>query len=204
MKRAGWLMALLFLTLFWALAPIGLTQDDQIASSVASGPVVTEPPAPPTTLPVVPAGDIQRFLPIIRRWIAVGFALDIFNLTNIERANGGCPPLRLDAQLTQAAQGHAVDMALNDFFSHTGSNGSSPWDRINATGYQFASAGENIAAGYATPQAAMNGWMNSPGHRANILNCNFQDIGVGYYYRNPDPGQVNYRHYWVQVFARPS
>ena len=205
MKRAGWLIALFLFSLLGALAPISLAQDDQAASSVVSGPVGNEPSAVPAVPPARPAGNIQRFFPIIiRRPIAVGFALDIFNLTNSERANAGCPPLRLNAQLTQAAQGHAADMALNDFFSHTGSNGSSPWNRINATGYQFASAGENIAAGYSTPQAAMNGWMNSPGHRANILNCAFQDIGVGYYYRNPDPGQVTYRHYWVQVFARPA
>ena len=63
--------------------------------------------------------------------------------------------------------------------------------------------GENIAAGYASPEAVMSGWMNSSGHRANILNCNFTEIGVGYAYAANDPGTIQYRHYWTQVLAKP-
>ena len=106
-------------------------------------------------------------------------------------------------KLVAAARGHSNDMAINDFFSHTGSDGSSPWDRIERQGYSLASGGENIAAGYSTPASVMDGWMNSPGHRANILNCGFTEIGIGYAYLADDTGSVNYHHYWTQDFATP-
>jgi uncharacterized protein YkwD len=92
---------------------------------------------------------------------------------------------------------------LNDFFSHTSSDGRSPWDRIRATGYSYSSAAENIAAGYSTAASAVSGWMNSSGHRANILNCGLEETGVGYYFLTNDTGHVNHRHYWTQVFATP-
>ncbi len=94
-------------------------------------------------------------------------------------------------------------MAINDFFDHTGSDGSSPGDRIHEAGYQYSRAAENVAAGYTTPEAVVDGWMQSSGHRDNILNCALQDIGVGYYYLENDTGNVNYKHYWTQVFATP-
>jgi uncharacterized repeat protein (TIGR01451 family) len=134
---------------------------------------------------------------------AIAFALEVVNLVNQERASVGCAPLAINQQLTTAAQAHSTDMALNDFFSHTSSNGSSPWERINNAGYQFSYAAENIAAGYTTPQAAVNAWMASPGHRANILNCILEDTGVGYYFLANDTGDTNYHHYWTHVFARP-
>jgi uncharacterized protein YkwD len=133
----------------------------------------------------------------------VPFAQQVVNIVNQERANAGCAPLTINQQLTTAAQGHSNDMALNDFFSHTGSDGSSPWERMNNAGYQFSYAAENIAAGYPTPQAVVNGWMDSPGHRANILNCILEDTGVGYYYLANDTGTTNYHHYWTQVFGTP-
>lgn len=151
--------------------------------------------------PLVDGDVYMPFITVSERPLSA--AQQIVNLTNQERLRAGCAPLTVNVQLTQAAQGHSQDMALRDFFSHTGSNGSSPADRINATGYRWSRWGENIAAGYSTPAAAMNAWMNSSGHRANILNCNFTEIGVGYYYLANDRGSVNYRHYWTQVFARP-
>lgn len=102
-----------------------------------------------------------------------------------------------------AAQLHSKDMALHDFFGHTGSNGSSLRDRMRAQGYSFSRAAENIAAGYPTPAGVMDGWMKSPGHSANILNCNLREIGVGYYYLANDTGNVNFHHYWTQVFGTP-
>lgn len=132
------------------------------------------------------------------------FEQEIIRLTNQERAAHGCPPLVAESHLMNAAEGHSTDMAVNDFFSHTGSNGSSPGDRMLAAGYPgFSQWAENIAAGYNTPANAMAAWMNSSGHRANILNCTLEEIGVGYVFRNPDPGNVTYRHYWTQVFAKP-
>lgn len=124
-------------------------------------------------------------------------------LTNQERLNHGCGPLAIDDRLQLAAEGHSQDMALNDFFSHNAPDGTTPWDRIHAQGYFYSMAGENIAAGYPSPESVVEGWMNSDGHRANILNCGFKDIGVGYHFLENDTGAVNYRHYWTQVFASP-
>jgi uncharacterized protein YkwD len=124
-------------------------------------------------------------------------------LTNAERANAGCGPVTMNNTLAIVAQAHAVDMAENDFFDHNSLNGDSPFDRMQAAGYHFSAAGENIAAGYASPASVMAGWMNSDGHRANILNCSFTEIGVGYYKLANDTGDFNYVHYWVQDFGRP-
>ena len=116
----------------------------------------------------------------------------------------GCPALTFNQQLTNAAQGHAADMALNDFFGHQGSDGSSPWDRMARAGYRQAGAAENVAAGYPTPEEVVDGWMTSPGHRQNILNCEYRDIGIGYYYLEDDAGTHNYHSYWVQKFGTPA
>lgn len=149
--------------------------------------------------------DTMLFVPaIFNPELLSAYAQQVVELTNNERARAGCPPLRVNLQLVAAAQGHSEDMAFNDFFSHTGSDGSSPWDRMADAGYQWREAGENIAAGYTSPQSVMNGWMNSEGHRNNILNCSFEEIGVGYIYLQNDIGDVNYRHYWTQLFARPT
>jgi hypothetical protein len=123
------------------------------------------------------------------------------NLTNKQRVQSGLEPLTMNSQLAAAAQNHTTSMALDDFFSHTGSDGSSMSDRIANQGYNFSYAAENIGVGYANPEAAIEGWMNSTGHRENLLNSNLTEIGVGYYYLENDPGQVTYNHYWTQVFG---
>jgi uncharacterized protein YkwD len=121
----------------------------------------------------------------------------VVSLTNDERAKVGCPALVISSQLSTAAQSHTGDMATHKLMSHTGSDGSSPWDRINATGYQFRAAAENVAMGFETPADVVNGWMNSAGHRANILNCDLHEIGVGY--ATDSTGAP----YWTQDFATP-
>jgi uncharacterized protein YkwD len=131
------------------------------------------------------------------------FTEQVIALTNQERAQHGCPALTANDQLTNAAQGHSSDMAINDYFSHTGLDGSSPFDRMAREGYEYSRAAENIAVGYTTPERVVEGWMNSEGHRKNILNCDLQQIGVGYYYLDNDTGEVNYKHYWTQVFGTP-
>ena len=130
------------------------------------------------------------------------FINQAINLTNQKRIQNGLEPLTMNSQLAAAAQNHTTRMALDDFFSHTGSDGSSMRDRIANQGYNFSYAAENIGAGYANPEAAIKGWMNSTGHRENILNSNVTEIGVGYYYLKNDPGQVTYNHYWTQVFGK--
>ncbi|MCI5120972.1 MAG: CAP domain-containing protein [Candidatus Electrothrix sp. AUS4] len=131
------------------------------------------------------------------------FEEQVVALTNQQRQAYGCAPLTMDTRLRAAAAGHSKDMAVNDFFSHTGTGNTSPFDRIYAQGYSFSRAGENIAAGYTSPESVVNAWMNSEGHRANILNCGFIHIGVGHYYLQNDTGNVNYGHYWTQVFGSP-
>ena len=102
----------------------------------------------------------------------------VADLTNQERAKAGCGPLKIDQRLVKAARAHSVDMALHDYFDHTSLNGDSPWKRMEDAGYPSPGA-ENIAKGYATASDVVDGWMKSPGHRANILNCDLRAIGVG-------------------------
>jgi uncharacterized protein YkwD len=154
--------------------------------------------------PAATAADRFTFLPLVTGAKAGGTSTEsqeVVQLVNAERAQAGCSPLQVSSQLTAAAQGHSADMALNNFFSHVSLDGRSPWDRILAEGYNFWSAAENIAAGYPTPASVMAAWMESDGHRANILNCDLEDIGVGYYYLANDSGDVNYHHYWTQDFG---
>ncbi|SDI19029.1 Cysteine-rich secretory protein family protein [Actinokineospora alba] len=102
----------------------------------------------------------------------------MLTLVNRERAAAGCPALRWDDRLGVAARAHSVDMAARNYFSHTSLDGRSSADRMRAQGYPKP-GGENIGAGYRTPEAAMKGWMNSSGHRANVLDCRYQALGVG-------------------------
>ncbi|MHA7959258.1 CAP domain-containing protein [Streptomyces sp. L500] len=100
-------------------------------------------------------------------------------LVNAQRQAAGCSPLRVSSQLTAAAQKHSDDMAEEHFFSHTNPDGAGPGSRISAAGYHWEAYGENIARGQATPAAVMDAWMRSAGHRENILDCAFREMGVG-------------------------
>ncbi|MGW3660417.1 CAP domain-containing protein [Streptomyces sp. NPDC005151] len=113
-------------------------------------------------------------------------------LVNSERGKAGCSPLAVNAKLTKAAQDHSKDMADHRNMSHTGSDGSSPGDRITRAGYHWSAYGENVAYGYSTPGSVMEAWMTSPGHKRNILDCTFKEIGIGL----AQPG-----HYWTQDFG---
>jgi len=118
----------------------------------------------------------------------------VLALVNTERAKEGCAPVTGNDQLTTAAQRHSEDMAAHDYFSHTSQDGSDPGERITAAGYRWSTYGENIAKGQRTPADVMNSWMNSPGHRANILNCSFRELGVGI---RDSPGGI----VWTQDFG---
>jgi uncharacterized YkwD family protein len=117
------------------------------------------------------------------------FASEVVTLVNKERANAGLKPLTVHAKLTTVALDKAKDMSDNNYFSHTSPTHGSPFDMMKAYGISYGYAGENIAKGQRTPQEVMNSWMNSQGHRENILSPNFTKIGVGYY-----------NGYWVQEF----
>lgn len=136
------------------------------------------------------------------------FEDQVLTLVNQKRAAGaycgGVPkapttPLTLDTRLRCAARKHSMDMGMKNFFSHTGSNGSTFTQRITNAGYVYTAAGENIAAGQTTPTAVVDGWMKSTGHCNNIMNPNFKHLGVGYSYASG----ATYRHYWTQDFGRP-
>lgn len=131
------------------------------------------------------------------------FVQQVLELTNQERASAGLQPLTLNSRLNRAAHRHSENMALDDFFSHTGADGSTPFERMQIEGYNYQRAAENVAAGYSTPEEVVEGWMNSSGHRANILNGDLTELGVGYYYLANDTGTINYNHYWTQLFGTP-
>ncbi|TDW79734.1 uncharacterized protein YkwD [Kribbella pratensis] len=124
----------------------------------------------------------------------------VLEYTNQIREQQGCGPLRLDSALVEAAGKHASDMVRRHYLDHTNPDGQDPGDRMAAAGYRGSSWGENIAAGYDSAQKVVAAWMQSDGHRKNILNCRFTTIGVGY-----DPGQVRSDWgpgSWVQDFGR--
>ncbi|MFJ2778647.1 MULTISPECIES: CAP domain-containing protein [unclassified Kitasatospora] len=125
------------------------------------------------------------------------FAQQVVDLVNAQRAQQGCGPLTAEPRLAAAAQGHSEDMAARNFFDHASPEGYHADHRIDATGYRWSTWGENIARGQKDPAAVMESWMNSPGHRANILNCAFKQIGVGVRTGSGGP-------WWTQVFAAPS
>ena len=130
------------------------------------------------------------------------FENEVLRLTNEFRKKNGLKALVLDTNLDETADKHSKDMAKRDYFSHTGKDGSKPWDRAKREGYESGTVGENIAAGYSSAKAVVDGWIASPGHRANMLNANYNEIGIGHYYEANDTGNVNYRHYWTQVFGK--
>ena len=104
---------------------------------------------------------------------------NVFNLTNTSRSESGLSALTWNDALARAAQAKADDMLAKGYFSHTSPDGRLPWDFITVQGYNYLTAGENLAEGFVEAETTEEAWMNSPGHRANILNKNFQEIGVG-------------------------
>lgn len=124
----------------------------------------------------------------------------VLDLVNAERTARGLAPLQFAAQLNAAAFAHTQRQASDGAIFHVDPrDGSNPGDRISRAGYGFSTWGENVAAGYPTAAAVMQGWMNSQGHCQNILNPAFTEIGVGFV-----SGGVRYNQFWTQVFARPS
>ena len=119
------------------------------------------------------------------------FAQQVLTLVNRERTANGLSALRLDDTLSRYAAVKSQDMHDNGYFSHTSPTYGSPFDMMKSFGITYNSAGENIAMGYSSPEAVMTAWMNSAGHRANILSANFTTLGVGY---GADGG------YWTQWF----
>lgn len=120
------------------------------------------------------------------------FESEVVRLVNEIRAENGLKPLTQDWQLSRVARYKSQDMRDLGYFSHTSPTYGSPFNMMKSFGISYRTAGENIAKGYSTPEAVVNGWMNSPGHRANILNSSYTHIGVGY---------VASGNYWTQMFV---
>ncbi|GAA0679822.1 CAP domain-containing protein [Streptomyces malaysiensis subsp. malaysiensis] len=120
---------------------------------------------------------------------------EVIALTNAERAAARLAPLAQDPRLAAAAQAHSDDMVARDFYSHTGPEGHQPWDRARAAGATHRGIGENIACGQRSPAEVVRGWMDSPGHRANVLKPDFTHIGVGH------ATGSRAGTYWTQVFG---
>ncbi|MFG1953307.1 CAP domain-containing protein [Micromonospora sp. NPDC048830] len=137
--------------------------------------------APRTTAPAVKGVSAQ--------------AQEVVDLANAERAKAGCAALKINDRLLTAAQRHSQDQADHREMSHDGSDGSDVGDRLDRVGYAWRAYGENVAWNQKTPAEVMDAWMNSPGHRANILNCSFTEIGVGVATSNGP--------YWTQDFGTP-
>lgn len=119
------------------------------------------------------------------------FEQQVVQLTNEERSKHGLQPLQIDTEVSKVAREKSRDMAANNYFAHNSPTYGSPFDMMKQFGVDYRTAGENIAKGQRTPQQVVNAWMNSEGHRANILNGNFTHIGVGY---------VEQGNHWTQQF----
>ncbi|KAB1984249.1 CAP domain-containing protein [Streptomyces triticiradicis] len=165
-----------------ASTPPAPTRTAAAPKPTAAPPSTTAAPKPPTTTAPA-AGTATPASAAVARVVA---------LVNSERAKVGCSPVTLNAKLSQAAQAHSADMASHNTMSHTGSDGSDPGQRITRAGYLWSTYGENVAYGYSTPEQVMAGWMASAGHKRNILDCGFKEIGVGV----AQPG-----NYWTQDFG---
>ena len=168
-------------------------------------PEMTQPGYPETTLPEYPE-IIQPEYPEMNLpetpqppsdSLPSQIEADIFNLVNRERANHGLPPLRSNNALSNVARRKSQNMGDLGYFTHTAPDGTTTFDWLKSEGHSFSAWGENIAdyGANATAAEIMNGWMNSPGHRANILSDNFTLLGVGVY-------QINNRQFATQVFGR--
>ena len=135
----------------------------------------------PTQILVIPSQDTG----------VISAEEEVVRLVNAERAKYGLSPLKLDWELSRIARYKSQDMHDKNYFSHQSPTYGSPFDMIRSFGLSYRTAGENIARGYGTPAQVVKAWMNSSGHRANILNAGFTKIGVGY---------VASGNYWTQMF----
>ncbi|MET9929722.1 MULTISPECIES: CAP domain-containing protein [unclassified Streptomyces] len=156
----------------------------------------TEAPAPkpdPTTQAPAVKAPVRKAAPASTANRNDAAEAEVLRLVNAERATVGCTPVTADARLASLAGAFSADMAARGFFDHTDPDGNTPWARAQKAGVSTL-AGENIARGQTDAAAVMESWMNSDGHRANILNCDFKTMGVGVYFGDGGP-------WWTQDFG---
>lgn len=132
---------------------------------------------------------------------------DVLAMINAERVRHGCQPLRIEARLSEAAERQSRGMAERHYFNHNAPDGSTPGKRVRDTGYVFQMVGENIEANTDDPEEVFDAWMNSPGHRQNILMCAFKETGIAMAWQEDDQRVAGvspeFHAYWTQVFAMP-
>lgn len=174
----------------WAGVVVGVTcvlmTAPAVAAPITSGSAGAGGGGNSTPEPGAPGGDS-----------AASLRAQVLDLVNTERARNGCGALRESGQLRTAAQRHSDDMAARGYFDHTNPDGAGPGDRITAAGYRWRAYGENIAKGQQDARSVMTAWMNSSGHRANILNCTFTELGVEVRLGSGGP-------WWTQNFGTPA
>ncbi|MDO8984522.1 CAP domain-containing protein [Cypionkella sp.] len=147
-------------------------------------------------------------LAVLTQPVWAGAAEDqVLAAVNKARAGAGCSALTVNAKLVAAAKGHAKAMAEQNFFGHASKNGAKFSSRIKAQGYRFSKVAENIGAGQSAAVGIMQDWMDSAGHRKNILDCALSETGIAVVYQ-PDDAPLKgqkyaMKYYWVEVFARP-
>jgi uncharacterized protein YkwD len=157
-------------------------------------PPTSPPPSSPSPSPTSPSPSPT---PTTAPTGNAAFEAEVLAIVNEERVKANCPAVTSDDRLVAAARAHSADMAARNYFSHTTPEGVDFATRITAAGYRWSGAGENIAKGQRTPADVMTSWMNSAGHKANILNCGFKNLGVGV---AADAGGTLL---WTQDFASP-
>lgn len=162
---------------------------DSGGGGVSSSAGTQDPAKPPSTDPPPSSGssmsEDERAL-----------ALEVLDIVNAERSAAGLPALSWHEGAAEVAYLHSLDMDVRDFFDHTNPDGQLPWDRLDEAGIGWSAVGENIARGYGSPTSVMDAWMNSSGHRANILNGTFTHVGIGVH----DDGLTIW---WTQLFLVP-
>lgn len=165
-----------------SLWKIAVRHEIGVSEIIAANPQIQNPN-------LIYPGDIVR-VPLQDAGVAA-YEDEVIRLVNAERARYGLSPLSKNWELCRVARYKSQDMADRRYFSHTSPTYGSPFQMMKAFGITYRAAGENIAYGQRTPQEVVSAWMNSPGHRANILNAAFTEIGVGY---------VASGNYWTQMF----
>lgn len=179
------------------LVVLGVAAALSVGGAITTRAMAADPAAPASAADLIAASRTVVTAGSVSSSPAAPVQQQILALVNSYRAKSGCDAVSLDRRLIEAANRHASDMVRRNFFRHESPNGDGPGDRVTDAGYRWRQYGENIAHGQSSPWAAMDGWMNSPGHRANILDCKLDQMGVGLAI------DTDRTPYWVQDFATP-
>ena len=179
----------------YAPAENPVTQVQKPAAPVEKPATPAPAPATPAPTPVEkPAAPIEKNDTTVSS-SNLTYEQKVVELVNVERQKAGLPTLKMDSAISNVARAKSKDMAVNNYFAHQSPTYGSAGDMLRQFGISWSAWGENIASGQRTPEIVVNAWMNSPGHRANILSNNFSKIGVGYVTNS------NGTPYWTQIFT---